>query len=117
MSKKFSIKSKLILIFGLLVAAAIAIEAVLAIHAARKAITKKVEEQLINKANDTAEIINARISNLSQIVDGVTRMPALRDPTISQQEKGVYLEREISSSEVIEQLNFYNLAGVRTAND
>ena len=117
MSKKFSIKSKLILIFGLLVATAISIEGVLAIHTARKAITAQVEEQLINKATDTAEIINGRIANLAQIVDGVTRMPALRDPKISQQEKGVYLEREISSNEVIEQLNFYNLAGVRTAND
>lgn len=60
MKKHFSLRYKLILIFGLLIAAASIIEIVLAVRIARKAVTEKVETQLIDKATDTAEIIDAR---------------------------------------------------------
>ena len=50
MKNRFSIRYKLILIFGLLIALASSIEGFLAIRTARKAVTEKVEAHLIDKA-------------------------------------------------------------------
>ena len=47
--KRFSLRYKLILIFGLLVFAASAIEALLAVHTARQAVIEKVKIHLIDK--------------------------------------------------------------------
>ena len=62
MKKHFSLRYKLILIFGLLIAAASTIEIVLAVRTARKAVTEKVETHLIDKATYTAELIDARVT-------------------------------------------------------
>ena len=59
---RFSLRKKLILIFGILIAAAGIIEIVFAVVIARKAVTEKIEAHLIDKANDTAEIINGRVN-------------------------------------------------------
>jgi len=61
MTKRFSLKNKLVFIFGALIALASLIEGLLAIRIARKAVMEKVTTQLIDKANDTTEIIDGRI--------------------------------------------------------
>ena len=58
MKKRFSIRYKLILIFGLLIALASSIEGLLAVRTARKAVTEKVESHLTDKAADIAEVID-----------------------------------------------------------
>ena len=78
--KRFPIRYKLILIFGLLVVVAGVTEAVLAIHTARKAVTEKVETHLTDKAVDVANIIDGRITALYQLLNGIARMPFLTDP-------------------------------------
>ncbi|EEV21416.1 methyl-accepting chemotaxis protein [Treponema vincentii ATCC 35580] len=60
--KRFSISNKLIIIFGLLIAAASLIEGTLALRIARQAVIEKIETQLIDKALDEAEIIDAKIA-------------------------------------------------------
>jgi len=67
MKKRFSLRYKLILIFGLLIAAASTIEIVLAVRTARKAVTEKVETHLIDKVQDITEIIDGRITSFFQI--------------------------------------------------
>lgn len=62
MKKRFSLKNKLILIFGALIALASSIEGLFAVRVARKAVTEKVEGHLTGKAQDTAEIIDGRIT-------------------------------------------------------
>ena len=62
MAKRFSLKNKLIFVFGALVAIATSIEGLIAIRTARRAVTEKIEAHLISKASDTAEIIDARNS-------------------------------------------------------
>ena len=83
MKQRFSIRYKLILIFGLLIALASSVEGLLAIRTARKAVTEKVEAHLIDKAVDTAEIIDGRINTMFQFLEGIARMPVLRDDTIT----------------------------------
>ena len=54
MKKRFSLRTKLILVFGLLILTVGFILALLAVRTARKAVTEKVEAHLIDKATDTA---------------------------------------------------------------
>ena len=51
MKKRFSLRYKLILIFGSLILAAGVIESLLAVRSARKAVTEKDEAHLIDKAS------------------------------------------------------------------
>lgn len=80
MKKRFSLRYKLILIFGLLIALASTIEGILAVRTARKAVIEKIQTHLIDKATDTAEIIDGRITAFWQFLEGIARMPFLRDP-------------------------------------
>ena len=85
MKKRFSIRYKLIIIFGLLILTAGVIESLLAVHSARKAVIEKVETHLIDKATDVAEIVDGRITAFFQFLEGIARMPVLMDPTLSYQ--------------------------------
>ena len=101
MRKRFSIRFKLILIFGLLIAIASLVEGLLAIHTARKAVTEKVETHLIDKAADTAEIIQGRVTALFQFLQGISRMPVFTDETISFAEKMAALQKEVAVNTVL----------------
>ena len=101
MRKRFSIRFKLILIFGLLIAIASLVEGLLAIHTARKAVTEKVETHLIDKAADTAAIIQGRVTALFQFLQGISRMPVFTDETISFAEKMAALQKEVAVNTVL----------------
>lgn len=103
--KRFSIRYKLILIFGLLVIVAGATEAVLAISIARKAVTEKVETHLKDKAVDVANIIDGRITALYQFLNGIARMPFLIDPAYSYQKRVALLQEEAAANSKIIELN------------
>ena len=64
MKKRFSLKNKLIFIFGTLITIAAGIEGIFAVRIARKAVTEKIEAHLIDKATDTATIIDGRVKAL-----------------------------------------------------
>ena len=101
MKRRFSIRYKLILIFGLLVALASSIEGLLAVKTARKAVTEKVEAHLIDKAADTAEIIQGRVTALFQFLQGISRMPVFTDETASFTEKMAALQKEVAVNTVL----------------
>ena len=92
--KRFSIRYKLIIIFGLLILAAGMVEGLLAVQTARKAVIEKVETHLIDKATDTAEIIDGRINAMFQFLEGIARMPTLTDAGASNAEKIKLLQKE-----------------------
>ena len=109
--KRFSLRKKLILIFGILIAAAGIIEIVFAVVIARKAVTEKIEAHLIDKANDTAEIINGRVTSLLQFIEGISRMPILRDENSSSTAKLSFLAKEVAFNEKIVELNMADAQG------
>ena len=109
--KRFSLRKKLILIFGILIAAAGIIEIVFAVVIARKAVTEKIEAHLIDKANDTAEIINGRVTSLLQFIEGISRMPILRDENSSSTAKLSFLAKEVAFNEKIVELNMTDAQG------
>ena len=61
MQKHFSLRYKLIIIFGILIAASSLIEGLLAVRTATKAVAEKVETHLTDKALDISEIIEGRV--------------------------------------------------------
>jgi len=117
MKKRFSMRNKLLIIFGLLIVLATSIEGLLAIRTARRAVVEKIEIHLTDKATDTAEILDGRITAFFQFLEGIVRMPILIDPTASYKEKVAQLTKEAAVNEKIEQLNLYDLSGVRTTSD
>ena len=112
MKKRFSLRFKLILIFGLLIALASTIQGFLAVRTAHKAVTEKVEAHLIDKAADTAEIIDGRITAFWQFLEGIARMPFLRDPNISYMEKMQMLAQESQFNTVLRALYITDENGI-----
>ncbi|MGP1458045.1 MAG: cache domain-containing protein [Treponema sp.] len=113
MAKRFSLKNKLVLIFGALVAAASLIEGLFAVNVARKAVSEKVEAHLTNKADDVAEIIDGRANALFQFVEGIARMPSLRDDTLTQKQQAMTLAVEVERNAKIDLLAVCDMQGNR----
>ena len=117
MKKRFSMRNKLLIIFGLLIAAAAITEGLLAVRTARKAVTEKIETHLIDKAADTAEIIDGRITAFFQFLEGIARMPAFRDSNVSYADKIALLKLEAAFNQQIQELNIVDMTGNRYASD
>ena len=110
-NKRFSLRRKLVLIFGLLIAVALTIEGVLAIYTARKAVSEKIEAHLTDKAADVAVIIDGKIIALFQFIEGVSRMPSLRDNTLSFRQKAQMLVTEAKNNGTIKTFAVCSLQG------
>ena len=111
MKKRFSLRTKLILVFGLLILTVGFILALLAVRTARKAVTEKVETHLIDKATDTAEIIDGRANTICQFLEGIARMPILTDPASSYTDKIALLKAEEAFNPLIHSFTFCDIAG------
>ena len=118
MKKRFSMRNKLMIVFGLLILAVGLTLGILAVRVARKAVTEKVETHLIDKATDTAEILDGRVTAFWQFLEGIARMPALYDSSYSYSEKIVLLQKEAALNDRIKELditdkngNFYYAGG------
>lgn len=109
--KRFSMRNKLLIIFGLLILMVGLILSVLAIRTARKAVTEKVETHLIDKATDTAEIIDGRVTAFWQFLEGIARMPILTDPASSYTDKIALLKAEEAFNPLIHSFTFCDIAG------
>ena len=112
MKKRFSIRNKLVIVFGLLIFAAGFTLALLGVRTARKAVAEKVETHLIDKANDVAEIIDGRITAFWQFLEGIARMPALRDSQISYMEKMQMLAKEVQFNTALRALYITDEKGI-----
>ena len=112
-TKRFSMKNKLMIVFGLLILIAGVTLGFFAVRTARKAVTEKVDTHLIDKATDTATIIDGRIRALFQFFEGIARMPILRDPTLSYQEKTAFLTQEAAFNGRIHKMDICDMSGIR----
>ncbi|UTD11499.1 methyl-accepting chemotaxis protein [Treponema denticola] len=115
--KRGSLRTELMLVFGLLILAVCLTLGILAVCTASKAITEKVQIHLIDKATDTAEIIDGRVNAFWQFLEGIARMPAFRDPTISYSEKSRLLDNEAAFNDQILDLNIADRKGLLYTSD
>ena len=111
--KGVSIRIKLVLIFGALIAVASFMLGLLSMVIAKKAVTEKVSTHLIDKASSTAEIIDGRVASFFQFIEGIARMPIFRDASASYKEKLKLLSKEAAFNERIGAFNLYDLSGSR----
>lgn len=74
---------------------------------------KKIETHLKDKATDTAEIIDGRINTFFQFLEGLTRIPQIRDSKISFQEKTSYLINEAKAHPILQELYIVDTEGVQ----
>ena len=110
-TKRFSLRNKLMIVFGALILAVGFTIAFIAVRNARKAVTEKVETHLIDKATDTAEILDGRITAFWQFIEGIARMPVLRDSQATFVEKMKLLEKEAKFNPAIYALYFTDAKG------
>ena len=111
--KRFSLRKKLVLIFGFLIAAALTTAALITIGNARKAVLEKVEAHLTDKATDIAEVIDGRISSVVQFIEGLARMPFLRDNSMTLTEKAELLIKEAERNKKIDYFGICDMQGNR----
>ena len=104
-------RDKLLIIFGLLIAAAAITEGLLAVQTARKAVTEKIETHLKDKATDIAEVIDGRLHSFFQFIEGIARMPFLYDGQTSAFEKSRLLNKEAHFNKAIQLLAYIDLQG------
>ncbi|MBP3710566.1 MAG: methyl-accepting chemotaxis protein [Treponema sp.] len=111
-TKRFSLRIKLGIIFsglGLVIVCGIVF---ITMKFAKSAVIEKVEAHLVDKAVDTAEIIDGRITAFFQYLEGFGRMPALRNMALNPQEKAAYLADNIAISTSLEVItSFCDIAG------
>ena len=113
MKKRFLLRYKLMVIFGLLVAAASLIEIVLAVYTARLAVTEKISDHLVDKAADTAGILDGQVTAFWQLFEGIARTPILRDSSVSYEQKAAYLAKEAAFNDQIHKMAFCDMQGIR----
>ena len=111
MKKRFSMRNKLLIIFGVLIAAAAITEGLLAVRTARKAVVEKIETHLKDKATDVAEVLDGRVNAFFQFAEGIARMPALKNVNIPYQEKIDLLNKETAFNKLIKLLAFTDAQG------
>ena len=99
--KRGSLRTELMLAFGLLLLAACLTLGILAVRTASKALTEKVETHLIDKATDTAEILDGRIGVLFQFAEDLAHISAFRDKTLSYNEKLDFLKKEVAYNDLL----------------
>ncbi len=97
--KRFSIKYKLLLIFGLLTVISLTIVIFYAVRTARNVAMEKVEKQLKEKAIDTAKIVDRSIKGAFLHVETIAHMSMFKDLSISYVKKAKILEKIVEEAD------------------
>ena len=111
--RKISIGTKLIIIFGLLIAVSSAVQSFIAVGKARIAIREKIETQLTDKAKDVAAIFNARVEGLLSTVQGVANTPFIKNPNAQTEDILEFLNSETGLHEDLLRMDFCDIHGTR----
>ncbi len=114
---RFSILRKLVFFFGMLILIAGFTMGASALFIAKKALMEKIEEALIMKAKDTAEIVDGRANSFLQFLEGLARIPVLRDSELSFSDKLKALQKDAERNKTIEYFGISDKNGIRYSID
>ena len=112
MKKRFAMRSKLLIIFGLLIAAATLILGSLTSQIAKKAVSEKVTAQLTNDAIYIAKIVEGRVDGFFQFLQAVAQNPLLESDALSPSEKSQRLQGKTTMHEHITHFAFVDTNGI-----
>ena len=110
---RFSILKKIVIFFGTLILVAGFSMGAAALYISRSALSGNIEKALIMKAVDAAEIMDWRVTSFVQFLEGLARMPVLRDDSLSYVEKTQSLQKEAELHPHIEFFGVCDLNGIR----
>ncbi len=99
--KFFSIRWKLLIVFGILCYIVGHVGVSVAVKLGRKALMDRVKIQLEKEVIDTAKIIDGRINIFFERLNGIANMPSLRDDSFSFQEKADKIYKTFHTDEFI----------------
>ncbi|MFC2615705.1 MAG: cache domain-containing protein [Treponema sp.] len=108
--KIFSIRKKLLIIFGTLITVAGVIQGSLSRYTAQRALTARVNAHLIDKVNDIALFISSDIKGDFSFLSGFMRNPAIKDPSVSFTEKTRIVRDDIGYADT---LSFFNICDTK----
>ena len=111
-NKRFSIRLKLLLIFGTLIVVALFMLALISILISRKAVLEKINEHLIDKADSTAQILNTRITSFFHYAEGIARSPVLHSGGDNRRDIVAFLTKEVKRNPDMQLLAFVDRNGV-----
>jgi len=109
--KVFSIRYKLVILFGSLMLTTGVILSVVAVNIARRSVVEEIQENLLEKVNNTAHIIQAKVDAFFSYMEGIARNPILRDTEITKKEKIGFLNKEVSFNSELKALDVTTLDG------
>ena len=115
--RRFSILRKLVFFFGGLILIGGFTMGASALFVARNALMGQIEEALIMKAKDTAEIVDGRANALLYFLEGLARIPALRDSKLTFFEKVKALQKDSERNKTIEYFGVSDKNGIRYSPD
>ncbi len=110
-TKRFSIRNKLVIIFGSLIFVALFISGFISVKIARKAVTEKVEAHLRDKADDTSRIIDARLIEMIHFLENIARTNEIKDESISYKQKVERLRKEANHHKLLHEANITDSKG------
>ena len=112
MKKRFSMRNKLLIIFGLLITAATVTLGTLTSKIAQKAVSEKVAAQLTDDAVYIAKIIEGRVDGFFQFMQAVAQNPLLENTDLSAPEKSQQLQGKTTLHEHITHFAFVDTNGI-----
>ena len=115
--KRFPLRNKMMVVFGLLIFVLGTIRGAITLSDVRGAMVKSVDTHLMDKAEDVAEIIDGRVTAFWQYLEGIQRLPAFQDSSISYAEKAQILKREAGLNKELDLLVFVNTQGIAQLDD
>ena len=101
MKQRFSIKTRMMIIFGTLIVVALSLLSVFVLYQSQRAVMEKVTAHLFDKASDTAAIIDGDIEQWWEYLEGVASQQILRDTSVSYAEKARILEELAKDEEEV----------------
>ena len=90
--KRFSIKAQMMIIFGSLIVVALSLLSVFVLYQSQSAVMEKVTAHLLDKASDTAVILDGEIDQWFEYLEGIASQHILHDTSVSYTEKNRMLE-------------------------
>ena len=114
--KRVSIRTRMVIIFGAVIIVGFTVLTALVMRQTRASVMETVQNQLIDKARDTASIMDSEVRQWYEYLDGFALQQILKDPSVSYLEKARFIERiadnEKKSDESIISFAFIDPKGI-----
>lgn len=109
--KIFSVRKKLLIIFGLLIFIGISVQGGLSMYTSQKAITEMIEAHLKDKSADVSAVISSELGAYFEFLNSFTHNPILTDDSIPFAKKTKLMQNFFSDSQGEFLVNVCDLEG------